>query len=59
MSDGDWYFCLTHQRAEQGAGCANKDRLGPYSSREDAERALLTAQERNDAWDNDPRWRDD
>jgi hypothetical protein len=59
MSDGDWYYCLIHQRVEHGAGCANTNRLGPYASRKEAERALQTAQERNEAWDNDPRWRDD
>jgi len=40
-------------------GCANKDRLGPYATRAEAERALQTAAERNEAWDEDPRWRDD
>jgi hypothetical protein len=59
MTDGDWYFCLTHLRIEHGAGCANAERLGPYATREDAERALQTAAERNEAWDNDPRWKDD
>jgi hypothetical protein len=59
MTDGDWYFCLTHLRIEHGAACANAERLGPYATREDAERALQTAAERNEAWDNDPRWKDD
>jgi hypothetical protein len=59
MSDGEWYFCLKHLRTEQGAGCANVERLGPYASREEADRALQTAAERNEKWDSDPRWRDD
>ena len=35
------------------------DRLGPYRSREEAERALEKVEERNEAYDNDPRWNDD
>jgi hypothetical protein len=31
-----WWWCLTHQEAEPGAGCANMSRLGPYESREQA-----------------------
>jgi hypothetical protein len=61
MSDGDgqWYFCLIHQRTEHGPGCPDAERLGPYATREEADQALQTAAERNEAWDNDPRWRDD
>jgi hypothetical protein len=35
------------------------DRLGPYETREEAERAMQRVEERNEAWDNDPRWNDD
>ena len=35
------------------------DRLGPYKTREEAERALEIVEERNEAYDNDPRWNDD
>ena len=35
------------------------DRLGPYKTREEAERALELVEERNEAYDNDPRWNDD
>jgi hypothetical protein len=58
MSDGDWYFCLTHQRTEQGPGCPDRERMGPYPTQRDAELALQTAAERNEKWDNDPRWQD-
>jgi hypothetical protein len=34
-----WWWCLTHAEAEQGAGCANMNRLGPYETREQAEQA--------------------
>jgi len=59
MSDERWYFCLIHQRVEPELGCANSERLGPFATRAEAEHALETAAERNEAWDNDPRWNDD
>jgi hypothetical protein len=49
--DQSWWFCLKHQAVEHGAGCPNKDRLGPYPTREAAERALETVKERNAEWD--------
>ena len=48
-----WYYCLEHQRVEPHDGCPNSERLGPYESREDAERALELAAERNAAYDED------
>jgi len=54
-----WYFCLKHMRVEKDAACPYSEALGPYDTYEEAARALETAQERNEAWDNDPRWRDD
>ena len=35
----DWWWCLEHERVEQGAGCPNMKRLGPYPTREQAESA--------------------
>jgi hypothetical protein len=58
MSDAEWYFCLRHQRVEHGPGCANAERLGPYPSEQEASGALQRAAERNETWDNDPRWDD-
>jgi hypothetical protein len=57
MAEGDWWFDLNTKQAVQDdkAGKA-ADRLGPYRSREDAERALERVQERNEAadkWDED------
>jgi hypothetical protein len=49
--DQSWWFCLKHQAVEHGAGCPNKDRLGPYPTREAAEHALETVKERNAEWD--------
>lgn len=54
-----FYFCLEHDTVEAESGCRAADRLGPYDSRQEAERALEKVQERNEEWDNDPAWNDD
>ncbi len=59
MAEGSWYYCLTHHAVERYDGCKSIDRLGPYDTAEDAARALAKVAERNDAWDNDPRFNDD
>jgi hypothetical protein len=46
-----WWYCLRHHTVEQGAGCPAKDRLGPYATREEAQRALETVRRRNEEWD--------
>jgi hypothetical protein len=52
MSDDDaWWYCLTHNTVEHGAGCPGKDRLGPYATKEEAENALELVRERNQEWD--------
>ncbi len=58
MAD-QYYFCLGHHTVESEDGCTAADRLGPYSSRQEAERALEKVQQRNEEWDNDPKWSDD
>jgi hypothetical protein len=50
-SDNDWWYCLKHHTVEHGAGCPGKDRLGPYSSAEEASHALEIVQRRNEEWD--------
>lgn len=58
MSDShaqEWYFCLKHHRVEPYQGCKAADRLGPYASEAEAERALQTVAERNDRWDEEDR----
>lgn len=55
---GEWFYCLKHQKVEEGPECPAKDRLGPYESREEAAHAMDIAHERNTKWRNDPRWRD-
>ena len=56
---GEFYYCLKHRKAEEGPECPGRRRLGPYATREEAERAIETVSERNRAWDTDPRWNDD
>jgi hypothetical protein len=58
MAD-EWWYCLKHNKVEGRDGCAQTHRMGPYASRIEAERALETAAERTEAWDNDPTWNDD
>jgi hypothetical protein len=53
-----WWWCLEHHAVEGPDGCGPSDRLGPYDTREEAERALEKVAERNAAWDNDPNWND-
>ncbi|HSU35013.1 MAG TPA: SPOR domain-containing protein [Propionibacteriaceae bacterium] len=60
MADGDWWFDLQTKSVVQDSKAGKvTDRLGPYRSREEAERALEKVDERNAAYDNDPRWNDD
>lgn len=56
---GEWYYCLEHRKVEEGPECPAKDRMGPYASRTEAERALEIAAERNEEWAKDPRWSDE
>lgn len=55
----EYWYCIKHSRVEPYEGCRNKDRMGPYDTEAEAARALETAAERTEAWDNDPRWNDD
>ena len=59
MSENEYWFCLTHHTVEGRDGCKNSDRLGPYASSTEASRALEKVEERNEEWDNDPKWNDD
>jgi hypothetical protein len=56
----EYWYCLEHHAVEtRGSGCKISDRLGPYDSEAEAARALEKVKERNEEWDNDPRWNDD
>lgn len=54
-----YWFCLTHMAVEPDAGCAHAERLGPYPDHAQAAAALERAHARSEAWDHDPRWRDE
>lgn len=61
MSDEvQFWFNPRTGEVEEGRLSAWGDRMGPYRTREEAERALETARERSEAWDEeDRRWEDD
>lgn len=54
-----YFFCLKHHTVEGQDGCRASDRLGPYETEAEAARALERVEERNEAWDDDPKWNDD
>jgi hypothetical protein len=59
-SASEYWFCVKHHAVETPPGmCPPIDRLGPYPTYAEAERALERAEERNEEWDHDPRWNDD
>ena len=47
----EFWWCLTHARVEEGPGCPNNERLGPYEDREQAETAIARAKARTAAED--------
>ncbi len=54
-----YWFCVKHHAVESGPDiCPPIDRLGPYDTEADAQRALEKAAERNESWDDDPNWND-
>ena len=60
MADGQWWYDLKTKSAVQDTKAGKiADRLGPYASREEAEQAMDKVAERNESFDNDPRWNDD
>ena len=46
-----FWWCLTHGRVEEGDGCPNKERMGPYGTREQAESVLERTRARTAAED--------
>lgn len=54
-----YWFCLKHHVVEGPEGCANRDRLGPYDTEAEAQRALAKVEERNEEWEHDPAWNDE
>jgi hypothetical protein len=58
MLSADWYYCLEHRAVEPYEGCRSATRLGPYRTIDEAQAALIRVAQRNEAWDNDPRFND-
>jgi len=58
MTDGEFYWCLDHKRAEGSSGGCPRDRqLGPYPSAEAAAHWKEQFEARNDSWDEaDRKW---
>lgn len=59
MAQGEWYYCLDHGAVEPYEGCRSATRLGPYPTPSDAAQALSRVAQRNEEWENDPRFNDD
>jgi hypothetical protein len=49
----NWWFCLKHQNVEQGPGCPDESRLGPFDSQELAEAVLDRMRARTQAQDSE------
>lgn len=57
--ENEYYFCLKHHAVEPYAACKAADRLGPYPTRAEAQEALERVHQRNEDWENDPRFNDE
>lgn len=57
-TEPEYWYCIKHHRVEGEEGCPNRDRLGPYPTRQEAAAALEKVEQRNEAWENDPAWND-
>ncbi|MBB5831354.1 SPOR domain-containing protein [Brachybacterium aquaticum] len=54
MNEGtQYYYNLTTGAVEEGPQSSMSDLMGPYASREEAQKALATAAKRNEKWDQD------
>lgn len=51
MTDGGWFWCLTHARAESPPDVREEKRLGPFPTRAAAENWRATVQARNEQED--------
>lgn len=58
MAEREFYYNIETHEVEEGKVSDWTQRIGPYPTREAAERALLTAAERSASWDEaDRKWR--
>lgn len=57
LTEHGYYFNVSTGEVEQGMVSSWPHRMGPYASRDDAAKALETARQRSEAWDeDDKRW---
>jgi hypothetical protein len=58
MAESEWYWCLDHKAAEPADhACSPENRMGPYASRDEAERWKERVADRNETWDReDAEW---
>lgn len=60
MTQPEYYYNLETGGVEEGRQSRGEDLMGPYATREEAQRALAIAAKRNEDWDNEDReWEDD
>ena len=48
-----WWFCLIHQSVEQGPGCPDASRLGPFTHEQDAQEVLDRMHARTESQDSE------
>ncbi|WP_299036633.1 hypothetical protein [uncultured Pseudokineococcus sp.] len=53
-----WFYNVSTGEVEHGPQSLGRRLMGPYETREDAARALETARERTQAWDEEERAED-
>lgn len=59
QGSGEYYFNPSTGEVEEGMVSSWSRRMGPYPTREAAQRALETARARTESWDEeDRRWRE-
>jgi hypothetical protein len=57
---GEYWYCLKHHRVEKFEDTDSTNRIGPFKTHDEAERALQTIAEREKAYDiSDSEWEGD
>ena len=59
MHNDEWYYCLKHHAVEPYEACKRANRLGPYATYAEAAQAIEKVKQRNQAWEDDPRFAED
>jgi hypothetical protein len=50
-AQGEWYYCFKHAKVETRDECRQRDRMGPYPTREAAEHWRERVDVRNEVWE--------